>query len=189
MVLVFVVLNAIGFLAYRALAAPGVAAAKHAAPAATTVDTFSRAKPTRQLKLDALANDAVVAPATSSQVDAPPATSAPATVTGDAETHQAEGAKQAEVAQQAKEAHRAQDPHDGARPRRERHPHEVRTVSRHSDRTPARAARSESAPSKSSTDAKQPAHGAAANDASAAGKPKPKDKLLDMEANPYKQRE
>lgn len=171
-VLSFVVLNAIAFVAYRALATPSAAAANRQAPAATTVDTFSRAKPARQSKLDALAKDDVATPETSSPVDALPVTHPASTVSADAESPDAvQEEAQEDTPSHAGSAH---------------HLRSTRAAHRHGDRSASRNAKPEREEPKK-VEAKPPEQAGSAHDAAA--HEKQKDKLLEMEANPYKRRE
>jgi cytoskeletal protein RodZ len=167
-VLVFVVLNAVAFVAHRAISTSEAAASTRPDSAATAADTLARPIPASQPKPDELAKPPVVAPRTPEAIETAPSNLPDPSVSAHTESATGEPA----------EVTRSSSPHQT---------HRQPAAHHRVERTPAHAAKPahEAPPAVVAKPADQdkpaqddkPAHA------------KSDDKLLEMEANPYKQSE
>lgn len=168
-VLVFVVLNAVAFVAHRAISTSEAAASNRPGSAATAADTLSRAIPASQPKPVELATPPVVAPRTPETVDTAPSNLPDPSVSEHTESSTDEPA----------EVTRSTSSHQT---------HHQPATHHRVERTPAHAPKPAHEAAITVVAKPAPQDKPAQDKPAEQAKPAP-DKLLQMEANPYKQSE
>ena len=168
-VLVFVVLNAVAFVAHRAISTNEAAASNRPGSAATAADTLSREIPASQPKPVELAKPPVVAPHTPEAIETAPSNLPDPSVSEHTESSTDEAA----------EVTRSTSGHQTHRPPGTHH---------RVERTSAHASKSAHEAPAAVVARPAPQDKPAQDKPAEQAKPAP-DKLLQMEANPYKQSE